>query len=103
MAKEPHELSLLEQELCKETAKVKWSEIEPFFANGSLVTVDNSLDLIKVAVAITENNSDQFKTWMSAELVLNTTDDMAIKWQQSDLSLWAVVVKPWVLVQEPSN
>jgi hypothetical protein len=40
---------------------------------------------------------------MSAELVLNTTDDMAIKWQKSDLSLWAVVVKPWVLVQEPSN
>jgi|TARA_B110000914_G_C15179178_1_gene316542 hypothetical protein len=100
MTKQPHELSLLEQELCKETAKVKWSEIESFFANGSLVTVDNSLDLIQVAVAISENDSDQFKTWMSAELVLNTTDDMAIKWQQSDLSLWVVVVKPWVLVQE---
>jgi hypothetical protein len=100
MTKDQHQLTPLEQELCRETAKVKWAEIEPFFANGSLITVDNSLDLIQVAVAITEDNTANMQAWMTDKLVLNTSDEMALNWQQSDISLWVVVVKPWVLVQE---
>ena len=103
MIKDIHELTPLEQELCRETAKVKWADIEPFFANGSLITVDNSLDLIKVAVAITEDDSVKMQVWMAENLVLNTNDEMALNWQQSDSLLWVVVVKPWVLAQEPSD
>jgi hypothetical protein len=100
MTKDLHQLTPLEQELCRETAKVQWTEIEPFFANGSLITVDNSLDLIQVAIAITEDNTDNMQAWIADKLVLNTSDEMALNWQQSDTSLWVVVVKPWVLVQE---
>jgi hypothetical protein len=103
MIKDIHELTPLEQELCRETAKVNWADIEPFFANGSLITVDNSLDLIKVAVAITEDDSVNMQVWMADNLVLNTNDQMALNWQQSDSLLWVVVVKPWVLVQEPTD
>jgi hypothetical protein len=103
MIKDLHELTPLEQELCRETAKVKWTEIEPFFANGSLITVDKSLDLIKVAIAITHDDSDKMKVWMSDKMVSNTSDEMALNWQQSNSLLWVVVVKPWVLVQESSK
>jgi hypothetical protein len=100
MTKDLYKLTPLEQELCRETAKVQWAEIESFFANGSLITVDNSLDLIQVAVAITKDDTVNMKAWMANKLVLNTNDEMALNWQQSDISLWAIVVKPWVLVQE---
>ena len=103
MIKDLHELTPLEQELCRETAKVKWPEIEPFFANGSLITVDKSLDLIKVAIAITNDDSDKMKAWMTDKLVSNASDEMALNWQQSNSLLWVVVVKPWVLVQESSK
>jgi hypothetical protein len=100
MIKDIQELTPMEQELCRETAKVKWAEIEQFFANGSLISVDKSLDLIKVAVAMTNDDSDKMQAWMTDKLVLNANDDMALHWHQSELLLWAVVVKPWVLVQE---
>lgn len=103
MKKDINELTPLEQELCRETAKVTWAEIESFFANGSLIMVDKSLDLIKVAVAITNDDSAKMESWMAEKLVLNASDEMALSWHESQSLLWAVVVKPWVLVQELTN
>jgi hypothetical protein len=43
------------------------------------------------------------ESWMADKLVLNASDEMALSWHESQSLLWAVVVKPWVLVQELTN
>lgn len=83
-----------------ETAKISWQDLERFFAAGSVVYVSPELALIDVAYALSQDNSDQFKTWMNANKVAHVSDEQAIAWHESGASVWSVVVKPWVLVQD---
>ncbi len=89
----------LASELVLETAKIRWHELQRFFASGNAVAVDESLDLIQVATQITKDNAQQVKAWMDAGLVDVVKDSQAQEWYDQDAILWALVLKPWVLVQ----
>ena len=85
--------------LNRETSKVAWSELLPFFATGMAIYVSHKLDLIKVASVLSVDDKKQFEEWMSNGLVANVSDEQASAWQESNILVWAVVIKPWVLVQ----
>lgn len=89
----------LASELLLETAQIRWHELQRFFASGNAIAVDASLDLIYVATQITQDNAAQVKLWMDAGLVDAVTDSQAQTWYEQDALVWALVVKPWVLVQ----
>lgn len=89
----------LASELLLETAQIRWHELQRFFASGKAITVDDSLDLIYVATQIAKDNAAQIKTWMEAGLVDIVKDSEAQQWYEQDVILWALVIKPWVLVQ----
>lgn len=82
-----------------ETAQITWKELEPFFAGGSVVSVDAQLDLLVVAEQIVADNAAKMKEWMDQGLVGQVSDDQALLWSEQNAVLWAVVIKPWVLVQ----
>ena len=86
--------------IISETAKIPWLELQRFFAAGKVMLVTSELDLVDVAVALQEDDIEQVKVWTEALQVFPVTDDDARNWVASDASLWAVVVKPWVLVQK---
>jgi len=90
----------LTSELLLETAQISWRELQRFFASGHAIAVDNSLDLIYVATQITADNADQIKVWMDAGLVDAVKDSQAQIWYEQDKLVWALVIKPWVLVQQ---
>jgi len=92
---------LLLGKLNSETAKIRWSELQRFFAAGQTLSVAADLDIIDVAVAFSQDNTKQVKGWMQQELVSPVTDTQAMDWVNLDSLLWTVVVKPWVLVQLP--
>lgn len=83
----------------RETSKVTWTELLPFFAKGMAIYVSHKLDLIKVAYALSEDNKQQLEIWMEEGLVANVSDEQAGAWQESNVIVWAAVVKPWLLVQ----
>lgn len=89
----------LNSELNQETAQIRWHELQRFFASGHAIAVDASLDLIDVATQITKDNALQIKEWMTEGLVDAVTDTQAQKWYEEDALVWALVIKPWVLVQ----
>lgn len=89
----------LASELVLETAKIRWHELQRFFASGNAIAVDASLDLIYVATQITQDNATQIKLWMDAGLVDAVKDSQAQTWYEQDALVWALVIKPWVLVQ----
>ncbi|WP_118180645.1 DUF2288 domain-containing protein [Paraburkholderia phosphatilytica] len=92
--------SALYQKLLGETAKIAWSELERFFARGMLLRVAGDLDLVSVAEAVASDEKNQVAQWLSAGLVERLQADTAAGWAAGDPELWAVVVSPWVCVQQ---
>ncbi|MCM0044680.1 MAG: DUF2288 domain-containing protein [Burkholderiaceae bacterium] len=92
-------LASLRNELNEQTAQMRWSELERFFASGSVISVAGELDLIDVGARIAADDKDSVLGWMNAGLIRKVTDEQAGSWHADDTLLWAVVVKPWILVQ----
>lgn len=90
---------LLRAKLNGETARIGWAELAPFQAQGKVVAVSRTLDLVDVAAAVAADDTTRVKTWLEEGSVLPVSDSQATDWQAQQVELWAVVVAPWVLVQ----
>ena len=93
------ERKLERAKIISETAKIPWQELQRFFAAGNVMLVATELDLVDVAYAFQLDDIEQVKTWTENLQVCPVDDDQAKHWVSSEALLWAVVVKPWVLVQ----
>jgi hypothetical protein len=93
------ERELERAKIASETAKIPWLELQRFFAAGKVMLVAAELDLVDVAYAFQLDDIEQVQTWTESQQVSPVNDDQAKHWVASDALLWAVVVKPWVLVQ----
>jgi len=91
--------ALIRAKLVSETAKIPWSELQRFFAAGQTLCVVAELDLIDVAFAFQQDDAGQVKSWLQKEMVYPVVDSLAREWISRDSTVWTVVVKPWVLVQ----
>jgi hypothetical protein len=92
--------SPLYTQLLGETAKIDWCDLERFFAQGKLLSVVRDLDLVSVAEAIANDDATQVTQWLAAGLVSRMQADTARDYGARNPELWAVVVSPWVCVQE---
>ncbi|MGE8362448.1 DUF2288 domain-containing protein [Pseudomonas sp.] len=92
--------STLYAKLLGETAPIRWQELQPFFARGALLWVAGDQDLIAVAQAVAENDQATVSAWLDAGHLSKLEDERAEDLHTRDPQLWAVVVAPWVLVQE---
>jgi hypothetical protein len=92
--------SSLYAKLIGETAQIGWSELERFFAQGKLIWVKSDLDLVSVAEAVANDDTTQVTQWLSAGLIERMQAEVAADVAQRDPELWAVVVSPWICVQE---
>ena len=88
------------QDLHAETARIQWQELEVHFARGMVIRVASELDLVKVAVDIANDNKPAVERWITAGQVEHLAMETARDWSERDPELWAVVVAPWVVVQE---
>jgi hypothetical protein len=88
-----------------ETSKIPWHELQRFFAQGLAISVHNSLDLIEVAYQFSADNKTQVAAWLNNQQISLVSDEQAKDWLENEYRVWAVVVKPWILVQlvEPTT
>lgn len=92
--------AVVRQKLNQDTAKIKWGALNEHQQIECVIAVSADLDLIDVACEFTFDNHDQVKAWMEQEQIMKVSDEQAQQWKTEDCELWAVVVAPWVLVQE---
>jgi len=45
------------------------------------------------------DNRNAVEAWLAAGLIAHVSDRQARDWLEADAEVWAVVLKPWVLVQ----
>lgn len=97
---EHEQLELADKEkINQETSSIAWRELQRFFASGHAIYIDPKLDLVDVAYQISIDNAEQIQSWMQDRLIANVSDAQAQQWYDDDANVWAVVIKPWVLVQ----
>lgn len=82
-----------------ETAKIAWRELQRFFARGNAIAVSHQLDLVDVAYQVSADNKAQIEDWITAGKLGPVSDAEAGEWLEANALMWAVVVRPWVLVQ----
>lgn len=91
---------LLQAKLNLETSQIPWQELLRYFAGGTVIAVADDLDLVDVAVHVSNDDTDAVSRWMAENRLGKVTDLQAQEWLDGGVSLWTVVVKPWILVQE---
>lgn len=94
-----HDIALHDK-LVRETARIAWSELQRYFATGAVIYVSDSLDLIDVAMRISNDDKAAVERWMLARQLGKVSDDQAREWLETDATVWSVVVNPWILVQQ---
>ena len=98
---QPHNDNRLDHaKLNFETARIPWTGLQRVFAMGKVIYVSPELDLVDVAHQCAQDHHQQFQTWMNAGQLYAATDRQAQRWFENRAQVWAVVVKPWVLVQD---
>lgn len=90
----------MKDKLNLETGQISWPELARHFARGVVIIVDKNLDLLDVAAQLADDNKTQIESLIEQKHLVRATDEHAIHWQQHDPLFWAVVIAPWVLVQE---
>jgi hypothetical protein len=83
-----------------QTGRLSWPELARHFARGVVVCVGREQDLIDVAQIMVENRASEIERLYKSGGVHRAMDEDAMRWENQRTSFWAVVVAPWVLVQE---
>lgn len=97
------EINLEKEKVNLETSLIPWSELQRFFAGGRAIFVAQELDLVEVAYQFSKDNKNLVQQWMENNQVGHVSDKQAREWFDNSSEVWAVVVKPWVLVQEQAT
>jgi len=90
----------LREELLGQTGTVEWHEMEVHFARGMLIRVAPELDLIDVAMHMVRDRKELIDAWAKESKVVRVNDEDALRWHDQKPTMQALVVPPWVLVQE---
>jgi hypothetical protein len=90
---------LLRQEFHNQTARIRWHDLQTYYAHGSVIRVGQDLNLVEVAVQLGMDNTGQFQAWIEAGAIATVLESEALAWFDSNPKLWTVVAAPWVLVQ----
>lgn len=97
---ETTEFASTTEKLLTETARIKWRELQRFFAQGAVLNVDASLDLVHIASLFADDNAKELEPLLGKLLIHQPSNEQARTWYNDDAELWSVVVSPYVLVQD---
>lgn len=83
-----------------QTGKIGWPELMRHFARGAVICVRETQDLVEVAGKLVEDQVDEIELLFESGVLQRAQDKDASRWNEENTQFWAVVVAPWVLVQE---
>ncbi|VAX11532.1 hypothetical protein MNBD_GAMMA25-1033 [hydrothermal vent metagenome] len=90
----------LRNKLNLESGHIDWQELQRHFARGVVIAVEAELDLLEVAIKFTLDDKSQIESWINTGTLKRADDSNALHWEQTKTIFWAIVVAPWILVQD---
>lgn len=98
---EPHEE--LTTRLNLETGRLEWTELQRHFARGIVLVVSRDLDLVEAGATLIRDDKDTVAAWKDQGRLRPAGDADARRWQSENAGFWALVIAPWVVVQEAGD
>ncbi|QQL44464.1 DUF2288 family protein [Sulfuriroseicoccus oceanibius] len=89
-----------EEKVAKYTGEVDWSYLEPHYKNEALLWVDPSLELKDVAKALGDDDTETVANWLGNGDLVKIGSLHAMQWEGTDEKFTALVVTPFVLMQQ---
>lgn len=83
-----------------QTGRLGWNELARQFARGVVLVAAPGQDLVDIACCLARDESRRIEALVEDGQLTRALDDHARRWTETDAEFWAVVVAPWVLVQE---
>lgn len=94
--------TLLREKINLETAQIAWADLQRHYAAGNVLQVATDADLVEIAFQMSKDNRKQVTIWMANGELAQVADEQALAWFEAGAQLWAVVISPFVLVQQRS-
>jgi hypothetical protein len=94
------ELEVLREKLNLETGRLDWPALARHFARGVVIRVGAETDMVEVATAFANDDRQAVEQWLTSGQIAKAEVEDAQAWNDCQATFWAVVVAPWVLVQE---
>ncbi len=95
----------LEEKLRAQLDTTTWRDLRTHVARGAVFSIAPALDIVAVAIAVAEDDTEQVRAWLDAnELSRPSAETMAI-WERSlDAAMFrCLVVAPYVLIQRVTD
>lgn len=89
-----------DEKIAKYTGEVGWSYLKPHFERDALLWVDPDLSLEDVAMAFINDDSVRVADWLGNGDLVRVGKLHAAQWEESEELFTAVVVTPFVLMQQ---
>lgn len=86
-----------------EAGKISWQELQPHFARGVIILVEEKLDLLDVAAEFVKDNKPQVEEWLRNGDIGRVSDRQAKTWALEKPVMRSVVAAPWVLAQKQKH
>ena len=94
----------LRAHLSNEVHRVDWNPLSPHAKRGGLIMVDPRLDLVDVALAVANDDSESVRQWMESGQLSKPAEERIAEWQNDDEERFSVViVQPYVLAQRDTG
>jgi len=88
------------EKIDKYTGEVGWSYLRPHYERGSLIWVDPGLAIAEVAKAMQADDTERVANWLGSGDLVKVGELHARQWDGGAERFTAVVVTPFVLMQE---
>jgi hypothetical protein len=89
--------------LAEQAGVIDWPALQRHFARGVVVVVAEGIDLLEAAQCFARDDAAIVAAWIEAGHIAKATEDHARHWQATPPALRAIVLAPWVLVQQISS
>jgi hypothetical protein len=94
----------LRGQLAENLDEANWELLKPHVERDVLVIVVPELDLLEVGEAIAADNVNFVQRWISEQQMTKPSAEQIAEWNQNIAKKFnALIVSPYVLIQEKSN
>lgn len=89
------------EELLREKVTADWPSLRAHLERGGLIVVADSLDLVEVALKVTEDDAAAIGQWIKSGLLSKPSSEQITKWDADKQKFFTMlIVSPYILIQE---
>jgi len=84
----------------KDLAEVTWRDLRFHLQKDAIILVEDSLDLVDVAVDVANDNKDQVSLWIAAGKLKKPSKELIDQWEaQQESPFRMLIAQPYILAQ----